>query len=151
MIILPTVSLQCLFFLFAVTVTMSNDYVQNFTTSFGNLRSSSKFFTCLSFNHNTRLHFQSCLPFVTPFVWNLWRITTPEQQGLHMWPRICIATVLTQNIRRILLSVEDLEELHNLRRDSLADSVVCQRIVALVQLRVRDSTFGVYPWLSPKT
>ena len=40
----------------------------------------------------------------------------------------------------------DLEPFHNLRRISLADScVVRQRIVALVQLRVRNSTVGVYP------
>ena len=73
----------------------------------------------------------------------------PEQQGLHMRPRIGIAAVLTQNIRRILLSI-DREELHNLRHDSLADSVVRQRIVALVQLRVRNSTVGVYPLVITK-
>ena len=67
----------------------------------------------------------------------------PEQQRLHRLPRICIAAVLTQNIKWILLSI-DLEEFHNLRRDSLVDSVVRQRIVALDQLQVQNSTVGVY-------
>ena len=65
------------------------------------------------------------------------RRTHPEEQGLNMWPHLRIATVLAQYISGIVLP-QDVDEVENLRHDSLTHSVVGQCIVSLGQLGVRD-------------
>ena len=91
-----------------VTVTMSNDYVQNFTTSFRNLlpRANSAYVSVTDKSTITPAYSLTIIQDCTfspiyllslPFAWNLWRIATPEQQGLHMQPRFRVKAVLTQN------------------------------------------------------
>ena len=65
------------------------------------------------------------------------RRTHPEEQWLNMWPHLRIATVLAQNISGVVLA-QDVDEVEDLRHDSLAHSVVGQRIVSLGKLGVRN-------------
>ena len=105
-------------------MTMSNYYVQNFTMSFQNLlpRANSAYVSVTDKSTVTHAYpltiiqeytFSPVYHLSLPFVWNHGRDSMPEQYGLYVWWRFGVPAVFTQNVRRILLTV-NLEEFHEL-------------------------------------